>query len=385
MSHRQVVLVVVVLASLGLSARSQTTFTYLQGGNFEQVEFVDPLNGYISGDGGRIHYSVDGGLTWAEAETVNDDPEAWGNVHGMFFRGEWGEQDFKGWAACANGVVLKTTDTKGQEWAYANKNSRVMSNLALDPVSHSDCGTYPALLRDIFMVTDDIGWVVGDDGAYAFTGDAGESWTSMTPSGPFVCGEDPNDIYQVHFFEDSGVGFDPYDKGIMATEYGRIYKTEDAGLNWSPERIHLGSFPECDGSEIWPPLVLCQATCGSNLEIWEVAFDDPTDAETPMTAVGGVGNSNGYIFRHVGGWDLAPCGAWYQQRRYKRWPSRTTCATSSSSPTATRGASAARTAPCCSATPACGPASTRARPSASSRSPSCPRARALRSGGARWS
>jgi len=121
MSHRQVVLVVVVLASLGLSARSQTTFTYLQGGNFEQVEFVDLLNGYISGDGGRIHYSEDGGLTWAEAETVNDDPEAWGNVHGMFFLGEWGEQDFKGWAACANGVVLRTTDIFGQEWEDANK------------------------------------------------------------------------------------------------------------------------------------------------------------------------------------------------------------------------------------------------------------------------
>jgi len=56
---------------------------------------------------------------------------------------------------------------------------------------------------------------------------------------------------------------------------------------------------------------------GANLEIWEIAFDDPTDADTPMTAVGGVGNSQGYVFRRAGGRDLPACGAWTQQRGYQ--------------------------------------------------------------------
>jgi len=93
-----------------------------------------------------------------------------------------------------------------------------MSNLSLN--GGIDCGTFPALLRDIFMVTDTFGWVVGDDGAYAFTDDGGTTWTPLFITWPdllvnkyFNCGEDPNDIYQIHFFEDSGAGFDPYDKG----------------------------------------------------------------------------------------------------------------------------------------------------------------------------
>lgn len=315
------------------TATAQTTFEYLQGGNIEQVKFVDQDNGFLVADGGRIHYSTNGGLDWQEADTVDDDFEAWGNLHGLFFQGTHGEIGFRGWAVGDGGVILKTADFTGAAWEYHNKNARITSNLETTRIT---CGEELALLRDVFMIDGDIGWAVGDDGTLVKTVNDWQSWTQVSGlASAFVCNNDPLDIYQIHFFPEhaSDSNYVPYSKGVIVSEYGRIYRTDDAGLTWLDEPVHGAPDPMhpdpndpsgCIVAQTYPdnppdnpPLVLGGLSNGTNLELWEIAFEDPDDADTAMTVVGGVGNSEGYIFRRQSGWSTPTCEAWSQEYDYK--------------------------------------------------------------------
>lgn len=63
---------VVVLATHIARAQSPE-FHYLHGGQYEGVIFIDSQDGWVSGDGGRIRYTQDGGATWTTAKLTEDE------------------------------------------------------------------------------------------------------------------------------------------------------------------------------------------------------------------------------------------------------------------------------------------------------------------------
>jgi photosystem II stability/assembly factor-like uncharacterized protein len=112
---------------------------------------------------------------------------------------------------------------------------------------------------------------------------------------------DPDDSYEIHFFQDSGVGNDPYSKGVIASEFGNVYTTTDGGDSWIT--VHVLS----DIGVLCPNIF-----AGHNLEFWGLDFEDPLDSTSAGWVAGGVGNINGYIFRTSSGgaggtWEQPPC------------------------------------------------------------------------------
>ncbi|MGQ0552798.1 MAG: WD40/YVTN/BNR-like repeat-containing protein [Planctomycetota bacterium] len=287
----RIALLVCAVGAVSPWAAAQTPrFRHLQGGQYEGALFVNATDGFVAGDS-RIHFTENGGGAWEEAEIENAETNEAIRVplRGMF--AVTGDQIF---CVGDGGVVMRSvSEEDGRVWEDWNGQSG--GNRVLD------ANDVPAVLYDIFMISETVGWSVGEDGAIAKTVNGGLAWTNVADnvSAQFDPGEDPWDAYVIHFFEDSGTGFDPYDKGILASEYGRIFLTDDAGATWTEVDVRSDAPTYCPAG-------------GQNLEFWAFAFDDPTDASSPIWVAGGAGENTGYIFRSTGGggentWSQSSC------------------------------------------------------------------------------
>ncbi|MGQ0552265.1 MAG: WD40/YVTN/BNR-like repeat-containing protein [Planctomycetota bacterium] len=271
------------------TAAQTPRFRHLQGGLYEGALFVNATDGYVAGDS-RIHYTTNGVTDWTEADIVDAETNEAIRVP---LRGMFAVTSDEIFCVGDSGVVLRSVpDQFGQEWQDWNPTSRVL-----------DSNDEPGILHDIFMIDGSDGWAVGEDGAIARTADGGETWTNVADDvgASFGPDADPWDAYAIHFFEDSGTGFDPYAKGILAAEYGRVFLTDDAGATWTEVNVRMDV-----------PSICPVPTSHSNMEFWSFAFDDPTDASSPIWVAGGVGENAGYIFRSTGGggentWSQSNC------------------------------------------------------------------------------
>jgi len=229
-------------------------------------------------DGGRIRRTEDGGLTWDPA-FVPDGVR--GELRGLFFLDE-----DDGWAVGDDGVILRTTN-QGQNWIWLNEGDPILTP---DPNSFAYCqgvpAAIPAGLWDIHMINADEGWAVGNDGALAWTDNGWQSWSYpqnfILPCTLFD-DADPADIYRIHFFDST--------HGIFITDYGRVYETADGGAKW-PGIDLRGMMPYCP--DVAPE---------DNLELWDIAFEDPGNPLADLWVASGVGVNQGYILhRKNGSW-----------------------------------------------------------------------------------
>lgn len=90
-----------------------------------------------------------------------------------------------------------------------------------------------ASLRGSSAVNENIAWISGSTGKFAYTRNAGKSWHAMT-----VPGADSLDFRDVHAFDDKTAYLMSAGTGTST----RIYKTNDGGKNW--ERQLTNPFPE---------------------------------------------------------------------------------------------------------------------------------------------
>jgi photosystem II stability/assembly factor-like uncharacterized protein len=104
-----------------------------------------------------------------------------------------------GWVAGDNGTILKTTDS-GENWILLS--SGISENLT-----------------SIFFVDSSMGWVVGDYGKIINSTDGGNSWTHQQ-------GGTNRYLRSVYFTNDT--------IGYVAGLYGTILKTTNAGVDWLP-------------------------------------------------------------------------------------------------------------------------------------------------------
>lgn len=254
---------------------------HVQGGTVNDVVFFDDERGCTAEDGGRIRYTEDGGLTWEYADVPD-------GVRGEIFAVVRVSGTAHAYACGDGGVILRSTDA-GKIWSDVNVGSRVTD-------AHDD----PARLHDIFMFSsgeaDASGWVVGDDGAIAFTTNNWTSWTrpdadssSDLPIAYTSQRTNPNDIYDIHFFYDESLGEGEYHYkyGIFCADLSEIYLTSDGGDSWTTAATIPG------------PSALCPDQ--HYVEWWEMSFLDPEDPTSAGLVCGGEGTTQGFILRTTNG------------------------------------------------------------------------------------
>jgi len=299
---------VVLIAIVGLSnhAQSQPEWHHLHGGNINDVFFLDASRGWTAEEGGRSRYTMDGGFTW-EYATMPDDLALNTPLRGLFFL-----DTSRGWAVGDGGVVLQW-DEAFKEWTDANPFSRVTDKKTTGEIA---CGTQLASLEDIFMIDEDIGWVVGYDGAIATTTTGGATWVDATPPPPISCEVDPHDLYDIHFFSDGG----SFLKGAISSDYGILYSTTDGGVNWNANNMQGLSL-----NKVCPSVVSSE----DSIELWALGPADPADSTSAFWVVGGSGVNNGYIFTNDSLFGPLPAddvtNNFYQSRCYEFMTTATVC------------------------------------------------------------
>jgi photosystem II stability/assembly factor-like uncharacterized protein len=155
-----------------------------------KIQFVNDSIGLACSDTGRIYKTIDAGENWTlkPTNTVR-------GINDLSFINE-----DTGYAACTDGIILKTFDG-GETW---------------DSISTSNSDG----LVGVFFTNTDTGFAISYNKIYR-TFNAGNTW-SITNTGTQNVGS-LNDIV---FINDS--------LGYCAGIFGKLLKTEDAGLNWSP-------------------------------------------------------------------------------------------------------------------------------------------------------
>ncbi len=193
------------------------------------IYFKNPMNGWISGSGGIIWKTTDGGMTWNQQNSNID--------LGLFCLNFIDSQT--GWAFGEAGATLKTTNG-GLEWINQIENSKVnFKNVNFSgPQKGIAVGTNGSVfnttnggstwipqnsgsgqdLLAVCITSNDKACAVGKGGTILFSTNAGSTWSNLTSP----VSENLNDI-----------AFANETKGFAVGQSGRILITTNSGANWS--------------------------------------------------------------------------------------------------------------------------------------------------------
>jgi len=172
------------------------------------VYFIDKNNGWAVGEKGVIVATTDGGKRWSLQKCGQDN---W--LYGTHFVNKE-----VGYAVGMNNTIIKT-DNGGRSWKIL-KGGEVPSNLGEEENT---------IYNSVLFINENVGWAVGvhiippsqQDGAIHYTQDGGNTWTAQTTNVESIL----KDIY----FVDAN-------KGWVVGEDGVILYTEDAGKTWTIQK-----------------------------------------------------------------------------------------------------------------------------------------------------
>lgn len=237
------------------------------------VDFYSLTDGFMAGDAFKIHYSDDGGKSWAPASatlsknindiTYNANPY-WGYVIGDLENGA--RQSAPGdlnWASITSFPSSSDADLKGVSSGLNNKaiivgsdgNSSVILRLNSGVWEQQDKADILVQFNNLAMESTEEGYIAGDNGVVLYTDDEGETWTVINTG-------TNKDLTGVQF---SG------DKGVVVGINKTLRYTLDGGDTWED-----GAITPCGG---------CPSTASVN-------FSDVTEEDGIWYAVGnGVGNA----------------------------------------------------------------------------------------------
>lgn len=208
-----------------------TTWTLLVITNqdLQDVAFRDAQTGIVVGDNGLIFRTVNGGMSWMPIAS----PTA-SQLRGV----DWGEGDVV-WAAGRDGAVIRSTNA-GLSWVLVNP---------------------PTLerFRRISAIGTSLAWAVGENGAIWHSNNAGLSWQQqsspatgnvddvqfLSPTTGFACGNNNLVLHTTNggqtwtsrnsgiFAGQGGLHFIDENTGWTVGNNGTIFATTNAGLSWT--------------------------------------------------------------------------------------------------------------------------------------------------------
>jgi photosystem II stability/assembly factor-like uncharacterized protein len=207
---------------------------------------VKDTHAWAAGYFGSIYRTTDGGAVWRKLDSQTDR-----SIYGISFADEK-----NGWAVGRRGFIIHTSDG-GDTWD--------LQETPRKPAQH---------LFSVHAIDANHAWIVGEWGGRYATADGGKTWQDLSflvdethPSFAYLTEfelekfRQGERIYDDLFFND--ILFVDSTHGWMIGEYGKIYRTEDGGANWTEAEI-LGDvrldpieFPKLEKEiprELWPQL-----------------------------------------------------------------------------------------------------------------------------------
>ena len=201
------------------------------------VDFLDTLNGYVSGNQGVILKSTDGGSTWVSLTSGVSDP-----LYSISF---FDTQNGCAAGGAGNGSIIIRTTNGGTNWTQISSpaNSRVsyvqfinsaigflitLSGQCLGSTNggltwtilNNQISTYGSH-NNAFFINASAGYVAEDGGYLSKTTDGGytwfDSWNGITTSDPLF-----------------GIQFSSSLNGFTVGANGSLYVTTNGAVSWSP-------------------------------------------------------------------------------------------------------------------------------------------------------
>ena len=203
--------------------------------NLIKVHFADPSTGYISGAGGLVMKSSNGGETWSKKiiPSLSDFWCVYASSPDDVFVGAWDTiYSTHNGGASWSGIHTPTLNFNINDIQFLNPSEGVAMIAASTCLTTSDGGETwspkggAGIIEDFYgshFLTKDYGFGVGDCGLIAKTIDGGETWTIYPWDGPvtWTCIK----IYDVYFTSP--------DNGFAVADSGYLYRTTNAGVQWS--------------------------------------------------------------------------------------------------------------------------------------------------------
>jgi photosystem II stability/assembly factor-like uncharacterized protein len=182
---------------------------YISDQNMNSLWMLNTMDGWGAGiyvNYSGFFYTNDGGITWTDMCEVNNE-YGYENYSSLDFI-----NDHTGWIignlpSSPNNFIIKTTDG-GLSW--------------ITQESNTNNG-----LRDIYMYSDQIGWIVGNGGTILYSSDGGNNWGNQNSNVEYT-------LYKVEFIDAKngwivGGDFDFENSTVK----GIILNTTDGGLHWN--------------------------------------------------------------------------------------------------------------------------------------------------------
>jgi hypothetical protein len=189
-----------VAAVIGKSTDGGTTWTTIVSPFTDATDDIvtvacDGDTVLVASNGDSVYaYSWDAGATWTEVFTPT-----W-MVNDIFMLGAT-----RIWMACQNGYIYYSNDRGA---SVTLQDAGVATTQSLNSISFADKNR---------------GYAVGDNNAFVYTRDGGDTWVAATGPAPGIF---PNDLYVVVAVPDSDILF-------VGDEQGNVYRSTDYGQNWT--------------------------------------------------------------------------------------------------------------------------------------------------------
>ncbi|MBK8498849.1 MAG: T9SS type A sorting domain-containing protein [Flavobacteriales bacterium] len=178
------------LGMIPASGQFTVLHTGAAGSSLEAIDFPTPMIGYAVGKDGAAYKSMDSGENWTPLSTGSD-----AYLFGVHFI----DADF-GFVSGGGATVLRTADG-GTSWT------------PLTP-PFTEC------IYQVQPITASLVYAAGWGGYFFRSTDGGDDWT--------IASIDPNWqgwVFGMHFRDELN--------GVVAQTDGRIYRSDDGGLNWT--------------------------------------------------------------------------------------------------------------------------------------------------------
>lgn len=163
---------------------------------FNFVGFINKEIGVTVGESGYVYYTADGGKNWTYADNNSD--------------GRYALDFLNTRIICSGGSsgVVMTSEDSGSKWVPGS------TDFELDYKDNN--------IKFLSMISSDTYWVAST-AKIGSTNDAGQTWNTTTL---------PPEVIQI-----VGMQFNSKETGYLLDTSGTLYKTSDAGINWSSSRI----------------------------------------------------------------------------------------------------------------------------------------------------
>jgi len=188
-----------------------TNQNILPNNAYYTVFFTDLLNGWATGYAGKIVHSTDGGETWFD-QVAPYSTDYYGSYFVNSNMGWLAGGDAGGFPSYIPHRAILNTTNGGATWN----------------VQYS--AAYESLLRSIYMVDQNTGYAVGENGIVMKTTNEGTNWSQQNVISSFH-------LYDVYFA--SGTTGWVIGEYLGVPHYAAIFKTTDGGVNWNETSLGI--------------------------------------------------------------------------------------------------------------------------------------------------